>query len=263
MTRPTVIYWPPSGPDAVTLTGIAAVQDVALDDFVQLKANNPGLSTGYFSYSNIIVDTLSSSLTTNIIRSIKIKSTSAGAVNFTIIGIGTPVDALGNPTGLLRQITEVINGVGGIDTIDESVNIYTQINSIQVSLSAVTNLSVGYGSFGITNYINVDYNRIATQINASSLQFIPDPAAAGLQASVSISLNKPEIPSQIGNIIPHGLINNTEIAFIPAFRIQAPVNTNTLIFFPGPPIPYSVIWSTITGGTTDSMIFTFLQAGMA
>lgn len=265
MTRPTVIYWPPSGPTPTTLTGIAAVQDVALGDFVQLKANNPGLSTGYFSYSNIVVDTLSSSLTTNIIRSIKIKSTAVGAIRFTITGIGTPVDA-GNPTGLLREITEVINGAGGVDTIDESVNIYTQINSIEVTLSAATNLSVGYGSFGITNYVNIDYNRIATQLNSWSLQFIPNPAVAGLQASVSMSLNKPEIPSQIGNIIPHGLINGggglvfgEGVAFIPAFQLQAPTPTNARNAEVG---AFAVIWATITGGTTDSMIFTYLQPGM-
>lgn len=259
MTRPTVIYWPPSGPDAVTLTGIAAVQDVANGAFVQLKANNPGFSTGYFSYSNIVVDTLSSSLTTNIFRSIKIKSTAGGVVTFTISGIGVPVDALGNPTGLLREITEIVNGAGGVDTIDESLYIYSQINSIEVSGNAVTNLSVGYGSFGITNYINNDYNRTAASLNTWSLQFIPNPAVAGLQASVSISLNKPEIPSQVGTILPHGLINGSEVAFIPAFQLQAPTNTNTFNSALG---ALSVIWATITGGTTDSMIFTYAEPGI-
>ncbi len=167
----------------------------------------------------------------------------------------------------MRQITETINGAGGVGTIDQSVNIYTQISSIQVTGRAVTNLSVGYGAFGITNYVNNDYNTTASQFNAWSLQFIPTPAAAGLQASVSISLNKPEIPSQIGTIIPHGLINNVAVAFIPAFQIQAATNTNVVGSINGPAaaysvLTYSVIWATITGGTTDSMIFTCLQPGI-
>lgn len=268
MTRPTVIYWPPSGPDAITLVDIAGVQNVADGSFVQLKANNPGLSTGYFSYANIVKDNYQSSLTTSIIRSIKIKYTTPGAVDFIISGIGTPIDASGNPTGLLQPITETIFAGIGVDLILESVNIYTQINSIEVSGSNVTNLSVGYGEFGITSYINVDYNVMAAQINAWSLQFIPNPAAGGMQASVSISLNKPEIPSQIGTIIPHGFLNSARIMdglnpiFIPAFQLQAPTNQNTVGSINGPPLPYSVIWATITGGTTDALIFTFLQPGL-
>jgi len=267
MTRPTVIYWPPSGPDAVTLIDIAEVQNVQNGAFVQLKANNPGLSTGYFSYANIVKDNYQSSLTTNIIRSIKIKYTSAANVRFIISGIGTPVDALGNPSGLLKPITETIHSLVGVDTIDQSVNIYTQINSIQIVDSDVTNLSVGYGEFGITSYVKVDYNQIATQINGWSLQFLPNPAAAGMQAAVFMSLNKPEIPSQIGTIIPHGFLNGASIidgvdpVFIPAFALEAPTTQNVFGTL-GPPIPYSVIWATVTGGTTDSMIFTFLQPGL-
>jgi hypothetical protein len=261
MTRPTVIYWPPSGPDVNTLIDIAEVQNVANGSFVQLKANNPGLSTGYFSYSNIVKDNYQSSLTTNIIRSIKIKYTSAGLVNFIITGIGTPVDALGNPTGLLQPITETINAIIGVGVIDESQYIYTQINSIQVSGSAVTNLSVGYGSFGITTYVKVDYNRIANMVNGWSLQFIPNPAAAGMEAAVYMSLNTPEMPSKIGTIIPHGLLNGTELAFIPAFVLEAPTDQNTFGSL-GTPVPYSVIWATITDCTTDAMIFTFLQPGL-
>lgn len=253
MSQPSVIYWPPAdGPGFVD----AIVQNqvlVPVGQNVPLQANIPGVSNVY-QFDKVI-------------RSINIKSVDdLSAVYFVVSGIGTPVDpADGNPTSILQPLTETIQGVVP-PGVASSANIYSQINSITIRNNAgdadATNFKIGFGAFGITDYVFFDYNRTAAALSSASLQFINH---AVMSAGVYISLNKPETPNISNGVAlePFGIETLPTITFIPAFPVQgvtAPTTTDSIGSFIG---AFSVVWATVLGTTTDSMYFTFVQPGIA
>lgn len=255
MSQPYVTYWPPCVGNEET---IASLQDVEQDNTVVINATKPNVP-GVFNFDKII-------------RSIIINSTDdISTAHFIVSGIGTPIDtdpALGNPTQVLGPITEDITGVDGINPIP-STNIYSQINSITVTGAPATNVFIGFGTFGITDYVFYDYNRIAAPISSLTLQFITDGGLQEISAAVFISLNKPEsINISSGPVLePFGKEAREAIppliAFIPAFQVIGPNETkNAINQVLG---PYSVIWARIQGTSQliqDSLYFTVIQQGI-
>jgi hypothetical protein len=240
MSRSTNIYWPISSPDGVTFDKIAANQPVVAGNNIVLKTNvPPGGIAGAFEYNNIV-------------RTIIIDVTiGVGNTTFTINGIGTTVDANGNPEKLLGPITEdvVINGVA----TGESQNIYTRINSITVDNNVT--VSVGFGSSGITRYIYSDYNLNVTPIGAWNAQLYNN---HGITYAVYVSLQTPASPNRYGNFTPFGSDNEFPNNFIVAAELAPPASANA-----NAPIisPFSVIWTRVSLCTDDSMYFTYQQQG--
>lgn len=124
---------------------------------------------------------------------------------------------------------------------------------------AATNVQVFYGDFGITEYINVDYNRDSPPLDLYSLQFI---SHVSMYGSVWISLNKPENATKNGSVLPFGYINGVNVlpagTFIPAFPLTAPTQQKVLNGTQG---GMAVIWASVTACDTDSLFFTFSQSG--
>lgn len=235
MSIPIVIPWLP-----VTNNGavIASVQDTtAAGQSLILNSSIPSLPQGPYVYDRVI-------------RTVRITRTNnPGAASVTITGIGSPVDlASGNPTQTIRNISEVL--VTANNNTVESVNIYSQITSITTS-AAITGISAGFGSSGITDYVFLDYNRIMFQ-TAVQLQFI---ARTALTATVYQTLSKPQTPN-----INSGNLDNFEP--IPAFPVSAAMTgatTNQLdVLLP----PATMTWATVSGTVADSLYFTVLQQGI-
>lgn len=255
MSHPCVIYWPPCVGNEET---IASSQDIAQDSTVVINATDPNVP-GVFKFDKII-------------RSINISSPDdIHNAHFIVSGIGTPIDAdadLGNPTQVLGPITEDITGVNG--GIVPSVNIFSQINSITVIGAPATNVTIGFGRFGITDYVFYDYNRMSSSLlSSATLQFINAPGLQEINAAVFISLNKPEsVNISSGPVLePFGKEAREQTppldAFIPAFTIVGPhemATTITQAFS-----PFSLIWARIQDTSEiiqESLYFTFLQQGI-
>lgn len=253
MSQPSVIWWQPCVGNE---NSIAALQNVEIGGNVILNSGTPA-TPGTFTYNKMI-------------RSIRFNSPDdLTGVTFVISGIGTPVDIPnGNPTQILSPITEDV--VGGVVPV-ESVNIYSQITSIAIITTAggpaipATNLTVGFGTFGITDYVFFGYNRISASLSTFSVQFV---ARDSIQASVYFSLNKIEVPdiSQGGVLVPFGTENGEYITFIPAFEPQQPAGpyiSNTVQQILG---AITLVWSSVKDTSlinSDSLYFTFIQPGVS
>jgi hypothetical protein len=240
MSRPITIYWPNFN------NPIGNPQPLVLQN-----ANIP-LIGGTFQYDGMI-------------RSIDVISTDnqIAGTQYQISGIGCTFDAISVanaiiPTSPLGPVSEIINA-GAANVPSPSVMyIYSEIDSVKVLNHNATNVGVSYGSFGITDYISTDYNKMTVQAysNTASLQFI---APVGVWGSVWFSLNKISTPDNHGNFTPFGLVNGTQIAWIPAFELIGPSQANT---YNSDSFGSSTIWASVTNCTADSMYFTFLQQGM-
>jgi hypothetical protein len=262
MTKPVVYYWASTQGNGY-INGIALNQSANQNNNLVLVSNTP---SGAFSYINMLIpQTSMSEVSTDVLRTINFTSTTAtsnAGVTFVINGIGSPVDGNGNPTGIVGPITENKTGPGGNATVT-SVNVYSTINSITVTNANANNIEVGFGPNGITNYYTLDCNRTSIQGYSSSfsLQFIPTPAV-NIQAGIYVSLNQPQMPTIYGGVQPFGLINGTQVAFIPDFQYQAPTNATSFSYiYTG----FQLIWSTITSNqalTADQMFFTIFQQGI-
>lgn len=240
MSRPITIYWPNFN------TSIADPQPLVLQN-----ANIP-LIGGTFAYDGMI-------------RSIDVVSTNnqIAGTQYEISGIGCTFDAVSVPNAIiptspLKPVNETINAGAATVPSPSILYIYSEINSVKVLNHNATNVEIVYGGFGITDYISTDYNKMTVQAysNTTSLQFI---APAGIWGSVWFSLNKIATPDNNGNFTPFGLVNGTQIAWIPAFGLIGPSQANT---FNSSSYGMSTAWASVTNCTTDSMYFTFLQQGM-
>lgn len=244
MSQPSVIWWQPSTGNEAQ---IATLQDIAQDNYVVLNSESHE-TRGTYIYDKMI-------------RSIVINSPdNIAAARFIVSGIGSPVDGDGNPTQILSPITEIITGVNGAPGV-ESVNIYSQINSILVTTAPATNVKVGFGRFGITDYVFFDYNRMSSEFSSISLQFVNQ---TSIMAGVFMSLNKPESPNiaQSGILEPFGTENGEYITFIPAFALIGMDTTNQTTQIAG---AISVCWATVQQTSivvADSVYFTFVQQGI-
>lgn len=262
MSQPSVIWWQPcvgNEQRIATLQDVATVlPDAATGGNLILNSGSPGTpeTPETFTYNKMI-------------RSIIIHSPDdLTGVTFVVSGIGAPINPAppggdGSPSQILSPITE--NIVAGNPTDAESVNIYSKITSI-VATRAVpggpaTNVTVGFGTFGITDYVFLDYNRTAAMLSTATLQFVNQTSISG---SVYMSLNRPESPdiSQGGLLIPFGTENGEYVTFIPGFELIASTTTNDYDAFT---YAFTIVWAPVSSTSRivpDSLYFTFLQPGI-
>jgi hypothetical protein len=228
MSSPKVISWLP-----INNTLIAPSQALTAAGNLQLKSSVPGLPQGAFIFDKVI-------------RQVRLTTTgNLSARTFTITGIGSPVDANGNPTQPVALISEDVTGPTSVLPTD-SVNIYQQVISISVD-GAVANVSAGSGPDGITDFVFLNYNSVFGDANCS-LQFLNN---VTLSAEGYISLNKPQVPNQnAGNIVTS-----------PFFPFEFISSTSTSVI-ETVPLPVAVVWLSVKDTSTDSLNFTVLQQGV-
>lgn len=232
MSHPRVISWLPIDTEL-----IADAQSVEADANLVLNSSVPGLPKGAFIYDKVI-------------RQVQLTSTGdESAVNFTITGIGSPVDANGNPTQVVSLISEVLTGPTAVLPTN-SVNIYQQVISISAD-DDVTDISVGSGPNGITDFVFFDYNRLVCQ-GSISIEFI---GQTTISATGYTSLNKPqEIDINQGNLISY-----PSTPFL-IHEIIASTTTNVLTPLQ---LPLAVVWLSVDATSTDSLNLTVLQQGIS
>lgn len=238
MSYPIVIPWLPS---TGNLAAIAPLQTLAAAGALTIVANVPNLPNSPYKFDRVA-------------RAVSL--TSAGddsGVNFTITGIGSAVDGDGNPTQIFGPIFEEIAGPNA-DTVS-TTKIFTQVNSITTNAAVPEDVSAGFGEFGITDYVFLDYNRTMFQTSVQ-LQFI---ARTALEATVYQSLSKLETPNLNGYL---DQFEPTNALTIPGFAVSADLtsaSTNQLGVLAS---PVSVVWATMTATAADSLYFTVLQQGL-
>ena len=249
MSQAWIIDWPSTNGNLET---IASLQTLAGAGSMQLNTNiGPNNVLAYPNNTNPNGPYIYNGVT----RTVSL--TAAGnesGVNFTISGLGSAVDANGNPTGLTNvPISETIAGPNGNTVYTDTV--FTQINSITTN-GAIGATSAGFGDSGITNYIFPDYNRTAWYASCSGQVF----NQSDLLYTAYVSLNKPSYPGTQGNLLP--FIGGE----IPTFQaiadmIGAAGNEISQI-----PYPVATIWfevhNNLAGNVGESAIFTVLQQGV-
>jgi hypothetical protein len=189
-----------------------------------------------------------------VIRSINISSLGPNltGVQFTINGLGSSVDANGNPNQVIGPVSETIVGPNAnANAIVTSVNIYSQITSITVNGNVpVDSFTIGFGPNGITDYCFFDYNRPYFQ----AYYQVTYSNYAALSTDIYQSLSRPQvIDPNAGNLINVGpstpfKVNNASIA----------TASGDL-----KPLPFTgTAWANISLTAADSAIITFLQQGI-
>jgi hypothetical protein len=181
-----------------------------------------------------------------VIRQVQLTSTGdESGVQFTITGIGSPVDTNGNPTQVIALISEVVIGPTSVLPTN-SANIYQQVISISAN-AAVDNISVGSGPDGITDFIFLDYNKSIGQANVS-VQFVD---FVDISTTGYMSLNKPQyIDIDFGNLKSSPFL---------ATEFLSPTQADK---FTGLQMPLAIVWLSVKDTTTDSLYFTVLQQGV-
>lgn len=241
-----IIHWPSAVDNDATiasLQSLAAAGDLALN----------------FSLSNAQTSRDAAFVYNNMARTVGLTSANnLAGVNFTVTGLGSAVDASGNPTQPLNTpISEVIAGPNA-NTV-YTTHIFTSITNIATSAAAAA-VSAGFGDSGIIGYIFPDYNKIFWGLSAT-MQVI---AQATLTYEVYVSLNKPEYPDPIyGKFDPFAPLLLTPPVGVPAFPVTATttVAANNLYYLPS---PVAMIWATVAANTTihEEAYFTVLQQGL-
>lgn len=243
MSHPIIIPWLP-----INTTLIAPLQTLAAAGSLALNSKVPGLPQGPFIYDRVIRDI---SLTS---------SNDLHLVNFTITGIGSPVDADINPTQVLGLISETIAGpLGtGVPVSVDSANIYSQIISITADAPAA-GISAGSGPNGITDYVFLDYNRTIFQTSVQ-LQFNPRTTAS---VTVFESLTKPQtIDINAGNLINVPPVTGGLAVNSSAFPVSVALTGATTKQLGVLISPVAITWAAINASSTDSITFTVLQQGV-
>ena len=221
MSKPVVIPWLPS---VGNTAAIAPVQNIGAG------GGTLALTSGNSPY---VFD--------RVIRKVSIL---AAPSNYTITGIGSPIDANGNPTQVLGPISEIV--VGG----NQSANIYKSVSSIFAATAG--GCSAGFGASGITDYVFLDYNRT---IGQTAVQTYFTVLRTGITYTGYISLNKPEFPN----------INNGNLTSgypLPALPISVAFTGATTNQFDAILSPLALTWLSISGTQADSLLFTVLQQGI-
>lgn len=242
MSALTTIYWPPSQGHT---EAIAPDQNVSAGHPFILNASVTGQPFGPYIFDRVM-------------RQVAILSLGdTSGVQFTISGIGSPVDNQGNPTQVLGPVTEQIQGPTLVQPYVGSSNIYAQVTSV-VPNGNIQNVSLGFGSIGITDYVFLDYNRAFSQTSVQ-IQVIQQQDNT---VTIYQSLTKPQTPNQVfGN-----WINMSQP--IPAFVVTN-LSKLTANNFAALPSPVSLTWATINLAnpavpalSTDAFFFTVLQQGI-
>jgi hypothetical protein len=113
----------------------------------------------------------------------------------------------------------------------------------------VTGISVGFGAFGITDYVFLDYNRKMFQTSVQLQFFNPNT----LTATVYQTLTKPQTTNTFGSL-------DDNYPF-PAFEVDGftDVTDNTIGTLLS---PVSLTWAKMSATVGDSLYFTILQQGI-
>jgi hypothetical protein len=256
MSQAWIIKWEPSEGN---LEKIASIQTLTAAGNLVLNINNPPNANvfpnnpetypfnespnGFYTYDQVA-------------RTVSLTSVDDNStVLFTIRGYGSAVDADGNPVGLLNQLViETIFGPSGGTVYSDYI--YTTIESIR-ALAPATNISAGFGSSGITNFIFPDYDRRGWYASCSAQVINP----GGLTYSGFLSLNKPSYPGPQGILIP--FVGGE----IPAFPIATAMTGAANNQIAQLNYPIATIWFRISANTPDhvgeSAVFTVLQQGIS
>lgn len=236
MSQPVVRYWASTTANIAT---ISSLQNYSGAGNIIINSNLP--NSPISTYGPYVFDS-------NVARSIAFTSVNnLSARNLTITGLGSAVDASGNPTQPLNtSITEVIAGPNA-NTVN-TTHIWTQIDSITIDGSANA-LEVGFGSNGILRYIFPDYDVITWHATVQAAVY----NRTNLTYTVYQTLTKPEMPTLAGNLKPYPLA-------IPAFSLGTVGGfANQLITIPSPNV---MTWATIEAAEDEEVYFTFLQQGI-
>ena len=242
MSYPIVIPW---AEFTANKAAIAPLQTLAAAGNLAINVNNSNLSSNSYVYDRVI-------------RTVSITSANnLSGVQFTISGIGSPVDGDGNPTQVLGDYAITVTGPNA-NTVRTS-GIFSQIRSI-ITNGAANGVSVGFGLTGITDYVFLDYNRHMFQTSVQ-LHFNALPLPTTLQATVYQSLSKPQYLNN-----PNVDIGQfTQTAPIAAFAVAANLTNATNNQIGSLQAPVAITWAnmSVTGAAgTDSLIFTVEQQGI-
>lgn len=233
MSQPVVKYWAPATTNTAT---ISSLQDYAAAGNLILNPtsfNSQVSKNGPYVYDGVIR---------------KVSFTSANnlsARTITISGIGSAIDAAGNPTAALASITENLSGPNA-NTI-QSANIYSQIDSISIN-GAANGLSAGFGNAGITSYVFADYDRTAWYATYQAAIY----ARTTLTYTVYISATKPQTPTVDGRLTTYPEV-------IPSFALGTADATVDQMLTTAYPVVLA--WATIKDAAAERFYFTVLQQG--
>jgi hypothetical protein len=168
------------------------------------------------------------------------------------------VNSVGNPTQPVdTPIQETITAGPNANTI-YSEYIYSRIDSISVN-GAVQDISVGFGSFGITTYLFPDLNRKAWYANVNS-QVLEQ---TNLTYTCYVSPNTPYVPGTNGTFLPFTYFTTDPIPAFPVLLMQNATTNVTQILI----TPMSTIWWVVTDNLVENAdetaIFTLVQQGIS
>lgn len=242
MSHPTTLNWLPV---AGNLAAIAPLQSLTAAGPVDINSNLPFMP-------NVPVNTSGIYEFNKVARSVSITSANNNAgVVFTITGFGYAITPVGVPpfadftiSSIYQPITTTITGVNN-NTVQNLGFVFKKITSITAS-AAFTNISVGFGSYGITDYIFTDYNRHYWNLSVGAY----NPIGNTISYTFYGSLIKPEEPnSYFGNLDVFPYILPANKLPLPGAGAY-PLTTSVTVI----PVtnPYSVIWATIVDGTVVS-----------
>jgi hypothetical protein len=208
---------------------IAPLQNVGANLTLKIHSNQPNMP-------NVSVNNSGVYYYDSMIRSVSLTSSAdLSGINFTITGLGTPIDGTStvvgpngsNPTQVLSVISETIAGPspGAGEPVlgtTQTANIYARIDSITTNAPVpFPGVSVGFGSFGITAYIFLNLNVPGGFGQAFAIQGNPTPITEPeFVYAFWGSLTAPEsINNLYGNLIPYPQP-------IPAWQFAGSFNNN-------------------------------------
>lgn len=251
MSLHSVKFWPSANDNLAT---IAPLQVVGADLTVKIASNLPNMpnvsvnNSGVYQYKDMI-------------RTISITSASnLAAINFTITGLASVQDTVGNPLNCIQVISEVVAGPNA-STV-QSVNLYSRIDSITTSVpTGAGQVSVGFGKKGITDYSFPNLNTSPPQHWA--IQGQPVDATVTFNYQFYLSQTFPEvINDQQGNVTPYP-------AYIPGFSLTGSASHADPSYFPtaGTGIGIArMVWTNIddsgAGNGNAKFYQTFIQQGI-
>ncbi len=229
MSIPIVLQWSES---FANLAVIAASTTLAGAGSLAINSNLPNSQVS--THGPYVYDKMARtvSFTSN-------SATSNAGVAITITGIGSAVDSNGNPTGIYSAISETISAGPAGYSIVNSANIYTQISAISVN-GAITSLSAGFGTTGVTDYVFMDYNRSAWYATVQA-QLVNHVA---LSYTINQSLTKPETP-----VIQYGTLASAP-AGVPAFAVSTATTNATTNQIAQLTFPVCEVWANVINPTT-------------
>ena len=257
MSLITTIQWLPSNGN---LAAIASSQALGAAGALQLNTSTlVNQSANPFTQSGTtLLPNGGPYIYNNVARTVSISSTAnltGAAITITGLGVapngGIPLLPLSTP------ISETIAVGPNNDSVD-SVNYYTQINSITIN-AAAANISAGFGVAGITAPISMDYDRTGWYATCSA-QAIDNVSAT---YSGFTSLNKLAFPSTVGNFLTFDGVYGVGIPGFPIAAAMTVANTNEIeqLLY-----PVSLVWFEVLlnayANAGEGFIFTVLQQGI-